>query len=151
MAEEKFSAKQIKHTILNLKNQIPKEEHEIAGIKVWVFGLTSYELEDWRLMRNSPEADSRLSMAKLVQLAVRYEDGTQIFQANEIAILAGLPARDIEPISKVAMRLSGYGIEAEELILKNLLKIPGGDGLSEQHENINAASPSSSDDTPDGK
>ncbi|MFB0523917.1 MAG: hypothetical protein ACETVZ_00125 [Phycisphaerae bacterium] len=151
MAEEKFTAKQIKRAILDLKNQIPKEEQEIAGVKVWVYGLTSYELEEWRLVRNNPEAvATKLSTAKLLQLALRDETGAQIFKANELALIGGLPAKDIEPLSRVAMKLSGYGIEAEAVILKNLLKIPGGDGSSEQPESIDAASPSSSSDTPDG-
>lgn len=102
-------------------------------------------------MRNNPEAvATKLSTAKLLQLALRDETGAQIFKANELALIGGLPAKDIEPLSRVAMKLSGYGIEAEAVILKNLLKIPGGDGSSEQPESIDAASPSSSSDTPDG-
>jgi hypothetical protein len=132
MTEEKSSTKQIKMAIMNLRNQVPKEEQEIAGIKVWVYGLTSYELEDWRLLRNNPGAeDARLSTAKLLQLALRDETGTKVFTDKELAIIAGLPAKDIEPLSRVALRLSGFGVEAEASILKNLLKIPGGGGMSE--------------------
>ena len=152
MAGEKQSAKQIKQAFLDLRNQIPKEEHEIAGVKIWVYGLTSYELEEWRLVRNHPEAvDAKLSTAKLLQLALRDETGAKIFTAKEIAIIGGLPAKDLEPLSRIAMKLSGYGIEAEVAILKNLLKTPGGDGSSEQPESINVPSPSSSEGTPDGK
>ena len=151
MAEEKQSAKQIKQAILDLRNQVPKEEHEIAGVKVWVHGLTSYELEEWRISRNNPEGvDTRLSTAKLLQLALRDETGAQIFQANELAIIGGLPAKDLEPLSRVALRLSGFGVEAEAAILKNLLKIPGVAGLLERQESTDAALPSSSEDTPDG-
>jgi len=151
MAGEKFSAKQIKHAFLELRNQIPREECEVAGVKVWIHGLTSYELEEWRLLRNNPEAvDVQLSTAKLLQLALRDETGAKIFTAKELAIIAGLPARDLEPLSRVAMKLSGYGVEAEAAILKNLMRTPGGDGSLEQPENTNAASPSSSKDTPDG-
>lgn len=151
MTQEKQSPKQIKQAILDLRNQIPKEEQEIAGVKVWVHGLTSYELEEWRLLRNNPEGvDTKLSTAKLLQLALRDETGAQIFNANELAIIGGLPAKDIEPLSRVALRLSGYGVEAEEAILKNLLKIHGGDGSSDSPENTNAASPSSSKDTQHG-
>lgn len=133
---EKLSAKQIKRAIMDLRNQIPKEEQEVAGVKVWVFGLTSYELEEWRLMRNNPEAvDIQLATAKLLQLALRDETGAKIFTAKELAIIAGLPAKDIEPLSRVALRLSGYGIDAEAAVLKNSLKISGGDGLSEPQEN----------------
>lgn len=129
---------------MDLRNQVPKEEHEVAGVKVWVYGLTSYELEEWRLVRNNPEAvDIKLSTAKLLQLALRDETGARIFGDKEIAIIAGLPARDLEPLSRVAMKLSGYGIEAEAAILKNLLMTPGGDGSSEQPESTKQASPTS--------
>ena len=140
MAEEKQSAKQIKKAILDLRNQIPKEEQEVAGVKVWVHGLTSYELEEWRLLRNNPDVvDNKLSTAKLLQLALRDETGTRIFKANELAMIGGLPAKDIEPLSRVALKLSGYGVEAEAAILKNLLMTPGDDGSSEQPENTNVA------------
>ena len=135
---------------MDLRNQIPKEEKEIAGVKVWIYGLTSYELEDWRLMRNNPDM-VKLSTAKFLQLALRDETGVKIFSEKEIAIIAGLPAKDLEPLSRSAMKLSGYGVEAEEAILKNLLKTLGADGLSELLESTNAASQSSSEDTPDGK
>jgi len=151
MAEEKQSVKEIKHAILNLKNQIPREKCEIAGITVWIHGLTSYELEEWRILRNNPEAvDVKLSTAKLLQLTLRDETGAQIFKANELALLGGLPAKDIEPLSKIAMKLSGYGVESEMAVLKNLLKTLGADGLSELLASINAPLPSSSSDIPDG-
>jgi len=136
---------------MDLRNQIPKEEQEIAGVKVWVHGLTSYELEEWRILRNNPEGtNANLTTAKLLQLALRDETGARIFTAKELAIIAGLPARNIEPLAKVALRLSGYGVEAEAAILKNLMKIPGDDGSSEQPENTDAQSQSSSEDTPAG-
>jgi len=144
MANGKKSIKEIKLAIMDLRNQIPKEEQEVAGVKVWVHGLTSYELEEWRMLRNNPEGiDANLSTAKLLQLALRDETGARIFTVKELAIIAGLPAKDIEPLSRVALRLSGYGVEAEAAILKNLLRTPGGDGLSEQPESTNVPSPSS--------
>ena len=136
---------------MDLRNQIPKEEHEVAGVKVWVYGLTECELEEWRMVRNSPEAvDIKLSTAKLLQLALRDETGAKIFGVKELAIIGGLPAKDLEPLSRVAMKLSGYGVEAEAAILKNLLRTLGGDGSLEQPESTSAASQSSSKDTPAG-
>ena len=88
--------------------------------------------------------------AKLLQLALRDETGAKIFSAKELAIIGGLPAKDLEPLSRTAMKLSGFGVEAEAAILKNLLKTLGGDGSSEQPESTNAASPNSSKGTPDG-
>ena len=144
MANGKRTTKEIKLAIMDLRNQIPKEEVEVAGIKVWVHGLTSYQLEEWRMLRNNPEGiDANLSTAKLLQLALRDENGAQIFTAKELAIIGGVPAKDIEPLSRVALRLSGYGVEAEAAILKNLLRIPGGDGSSEQPESTNVPSQSS--------
>lgn len=86
-------------------------------------------------MRNNPDAmDAKLSTAKLIQLAVRDETGARIFSNKELAIIGGMPARELEPLSRIAMRLSGYGPEAEADILKNLLGTPGEDGSSEQPE-----------------
>ena len=151
MSDEKFSAKQIKKAMLDLRGQIPKEKQEVAGVEVWVHGLTSYELEEWRLVRNNPEAvDSKLSTAKLLQLALRDETGAQIFTSKELALIGGLPAKNIEPLSRTALRLSGYGVEAEAAILKNLLMTRGGDGSLEQPGSTDAASPNSSEDTPGG-
>ena len=151
MDKEKLSKDQIKRAIIDLQNQIPKEKHEIGGVEVWVHGLTSYQLEEWRLLRNNPKGvDIRLSTAKLLQLALRDETGTRIFEANELAVIGGLPANDLEPLSRVALKLSGYGVEAEAAILKNLLKTLGGNGSLEQPGSTNAPSQSSSEDTPDG-
>ena len=144
MANEKQPAGEIKRALLNLRNQIPKEKVEVAGVDVWVHGMTSYELEEWRILRNNPEAvDAQLSTAKLLQLTLRDETGAHIFTVKELALIGGLPAKDIEPLSRVALRLSGYGVEAEAAILKNLLGTRGVDGSSEQPENTSAASPSS--------
>jgi len=138
MANEKKSTKEIKLAILDLRNQIPKEEVDVAGIKVWIHGLTSYELEEWRILRNNPEGiNANLSTAKLLQLALRDESGAKIFTAKELAIIGGMPAKDLEPLSRVALRLSGYGVEAEKAILKNLLRTPGVGGSSEQPESTN--------------
>jgi len=130
---EKFSARQIKAAIMELK--VPKEEHQIAGVKVWVHGLTSYQLEDWRQLKNNPAGiDANLITAKLLQLALRDWSGAPVFTEIELAIIAGRPAMDIEPLSRVILRLSGFGPEAEAAILKNLLKTLGDAGLSEQPE-----------------
>ena len=50
----------------------------------------------------------------------------------------------------IAMKLSGFGVEAEAAILKNLLKIPGEDGLSEQPGSTKSQLPDSSESTPGG-
>jgi len=131
---------------MDLREQIPKEEMTIAGCKVWVHGLTGYQMEEWRLMRNSDGADARLSGAKLVQLAMRDAEGVRIFEPNELTIIAGLPASDTEPIVETALRLSGYGAGAQETILKNLVKTLGADGLFGLLESINVRCPNCSKD-----
>jgi len=113
--------------------KVPKEEVQIAGVKAWVHGLTSYQLEDWRQLKNNPEGlDANLTTAKLIQLALRDESGAPVFKEKELAIIAGRPALDIEPLSRVILKLSGFGPEAEAAVLKNLLKTLGDVGLSEQ-------------------
>lgn len=130
---EKFSARQIKSAIMELK--VPKEEHQVAGVKVWVHGLTSYQLEDWRQLKNNPEGvDINLTTAKLLQLSLHDGSGAPVFTEKELAIIAGRPALDIEPLSRVILRLSGFGPAAEAAILKNLLKTLGDAGLSELPE-----------------
>ena len=115
--------------------KVPKEKHQIAGLEVWVHGLTSYQLEDWRQLKNNPEGtDANLTTAKLIQLALRDESGAPVFTEKELAIIAGRPAMDIEPLSRVILKLSGFGPEAEAAVLKNLLKTLGDVGLSEHRE-----------------
>ena len=129
----KVTAKQIKAAIMELK--VPKEKHQVAGVDVWVHGLTSYQLEDWRQLKNNPEGtDANLTTAKLIQLALRDESGAPVFTEKELAIIAGRPAMDIEPLSRAILKLSGFGPEAEAAVLKNLLKTLGDAGLSESPE-----------------
>jgi len=136
---EQLSLKEIKTKILNLRNEIPKEEAEIAGVTVWIHGLSSYGLESWRLVKNNNDpAIAKLAAAKLIQLTMRDADGVRVFEDNELTIIAGLPAVELEPLCRTAMKLSGYGIEAQAEILKNLLTTPGDDGSSEPPENTNA-------------
>jgi len=119
--------------------KVPKEEVEVAGLKAWVYGLTSFQLEDWRQLKNNPEGvDVNLTTAKLVQLALHDESGAQVFKKNELAIIAGRPAMDIEPLTRVILRLSGFGPESEAAILKNLLKTLGVSGSSESPESTSA-------------
>lgn len=115
--------------------KVPKEEVQVAGFKAYIHGLTSYQLEEWRQMKNNPQGiDVNLTTAKLIQLALRDESGAPVFTEKELAIIAGRPALDIEPLSRVILRLSGFGPEAEAAVLKNLLKTLGDAGLSESPE-----------------
>lgn len=146
MSFENMDKKEIKKKIIDLKGQIQKQVMRIAGCEAWVYGLTGYQMEDWRLLRSSDTADARLSSAKLVQLALRDGDGNRIFEANELTIIGGLPAKELEPIVDTALRLSGFGADAQEAILKNLLRTLGADGLRDLLESIIAQSQSCSKD-----
>jgi hypothetical protein len=136
----KLDKQKIREKLIDLRNQVPKEQATIGSVEVWIHGLTSYELEEWRLLKNNPQGtDLRLATAKLLQLAMRDDKGTRIFEPNELAIIAGMPAKDLEPLARKAMQLSGYGIAAEEAILKNLLQTHTDDGSSESPGSTNAA------------
>jgi hypothetical protein len=90
-----------------------------------------------------------LSLAKLVQLSLHDKKGDRIYEHLEITQLAGFkPAKELENISDIAMRINGYSAEGVEEILKNLLRIFGDDGLLELREIIDAQLQSSSKSTP---
>lgn len=116
-----------------MKQELKREKHPLPGtsMEVWVQELSSYELETWReICRCDDENMRRLNAAKLLQMSLHDEDGNQIFEEKEIALIGGMPASTIEPLVKKTLRLSGYGVEAEKAILKNLQKILGVAGLS---------------------
>lgn len=138
--------KDIKEAIMAQK--AGREEHEIAGCKVWIYGLSAYQMEQWRQMRQSEKADAFLSSAKLVQLAMRDEQGERIFEDNELTQLAGRPNQLLEPVVEKALKLSGYGADAQEAILKNLHKTLGDDGLFALLASIGARCPNCSKDIP---
>ena len=140
---------EMKQSILDLRNQIPKEEYEIApGQTVWVYGLTGRELAEYRQHVRDPELmNATLATAKLIQMTFRDEHGHRIFGPKDVVQLAELPACITEQIREIADRLNGTGPSALEEVAKNLLKTLGVGGLSEQQESTDAASPSCSTDT----
>ena len=136
-----LKAKDIKDAIM--KEDIRKEKHPVPGTdkEVWAHELTSYQLETWReFCRSDDENMRRLNAAKLLQLALHDESGGPVFSDKEIAIIAGRPARMIEPLVRTILRLSGYGAEGDMAILKNLRKILGAAGLSDLLESSDAPS-----------
>jgi len=145
-----LKAKEIKEAFM--KESLKKEKHPLPWapeIGVMVYELTSYQLETWReFCRSDDDNMRRLNAAKLLQYSLHDEDGSPVFGEKEIAIIGGRPARMIEPLVKIILRLSGYGAEADMAILKNLGKILGAFGLSDLLASKDAASPSSTDDTP---
>jgi len=142
-----LKAKEIKDAIM--KEELRREKHPLPGTgkEVWICELTSYQLETWReFCRSDDENMRRLNAAKLIQLALHDEAGGPVFGEKEIAIIAGRPARMIEPLVKIILRLSGYGAEGDMAILKNLRKILGAAGLSDLLESSDAPSEISTGD-----
>jgi len=143
------TGKTIKEAFLTIEPR--KEKHPMPGtsMEVWVYELTSYELETWReICRAEDDNMRRLNAAKLLQLSLRDAEGNRIFDEEEIAIIGGKPAHLIEPLTKIILRLSGYGAEADQAILKNLRKILGAAGLSDLLGSSTAASGNSTADIP---
>lgn len=143
-----ITAKQIKDAFMD--EDVRKEKHTVPDteLEVWVHELSSYQLETWRQWCRSDDENARsLNAAKLLQLALHDEAGGPVWGDKEVAILAGRPARLIEPLVKVVLRLSGYGAEGDLAILKNLTKILGAGGLSDLLGSKDAASEISSEDT----
>jgi len=142
-----LKAKEIKDAIM--KEELRREKHPLPGTgkEVWICELTSYQLETWReFCRSDDENMRRLNAAKLIQLTLHDEAGGPVFGEKEIAIIAGRPARMIEPLVKIILRLSGYGAEGDMAILKNLRKILGAAGLSDLLESSDAPSEISTGD-----
>jgi len=150
MSKNATTAKQIKDAFM--KESLKKEKHPLPWapeIGVMVYELTSYELETWRELNKSEDDNMRrLNAARLLQHSLHDEDGNPVFGEKEIAIIGGRPARMIEPLVRIILRLSGYGAEGDMAVLKNLRKILGAAGLSDLLESSDAPSGSSADDTP---
>ena len=143
-----LKAKEIKDAMM--KEELRKEKHPLPGTdkEAWVYELTSYQLETWReFCRSDDENMRRLNAAKLIQLALHDEAGGPVYGDKEIAIIAGRPARMIEPLVKIILRLSGYGAEGDMAILKKLRKILGAAGLSDLLVSSDAPSGISNGDT----
>lgn len=94
--------------------------------------------------------DRNLSQAMLCQMGIRDKDGKKYFDETEIIALGDMPSADTEPIAKEVLDLSGFGLDSEEAIVKNLMKILGVAGSFEQPENTNAQSVNLSTDTQPG-
>jgi len=140
----------MKKSILDMRNQIPKQQYEIPGLsdKVWVYGLTARELAEYREhVRDAQLMDPRLAAGKIIQLALRDDAGLRIFGETDVLQISELPAHITEPLVELVMELSGWGSTALETIAKNSQTIPGADGLSAQPGSINAASASCCNDT----
>lgn len=126
------SAEQIKKAIIEKKILQGKavEEAEILGVKGYLFKISSFDMEGFRQLANDPDPQkSRLGPAKLVQISFRDESGAMVFEELDVTLIAGIDEDQIGPVYRRCLQINGYGIEGGELLLKNLLKTLGADGL----------------------
>lgn len=132
---------QIRKAIETRAGQVSPEETTFFGQKVWIWPLSSYEMEAWRAyVRSDDEDEVRKNVAKLVQMSIRTEDGSYIYPASAVNQIAGFrPARELDRIEEIALRINGYSTAGIEAILKNLEMTPGGSGSPESPGSTNAA------------
>ena len=124
------SAKEIKEALL--AETVRREPMTVAGKQAYLHGLSSFEMEHFRALANSDDpAERAKAPAKLVQMSLRAADGTPVFTAKEIAIVAARPDSLIVELAAKILRLNGYGFEAAEAIAKNLPATPGDSGSSD--------------------
>lgn len=127
------TAQQIKKAICDqIATHPPKaiEPARIYGVEGYLFKLSSAAWEDWRrIARDDDPQKNRLSMGKLVQMSFRDEEGNLVFDDLNVPLIAGIDVDQIQPIYDRCMQINGYGLEGGEILLKNLLKTLGSDGL----------------------
>jgi len=106
---------------------VPRQEVTLSdgtGRKVWVYGLTCGEKDDYENRVMAFDAASReLKMqnarAILIQLTVRDPHGNRLFAESDIGKLTTVPAQIAEPILKAARRLSAMATGEIEGLVKN--------------------------------
>lgn len=138
-----MKAEEIKKAIITkkLEKEKPAKEAEIMGIKGFLFEVSSALMEDWRYYCNATKYDKdkqeevpdrdvrRLANAKLVQITFRDENGQLVFEDSDVALIAGIKTRFIDPVFRDALQINGFTRDGVEAILKNLIATNGADGL----------------------
>ena len=125
------------------------EKATFFGQEVWVWPLSSYEMESWRAyVKSKDDMEIRKNVAKLIQISLRTEDGAVLYPSDSVDMIAGFrPAIELDRIEEIAMRVNGYSSAGMEDILKNLSTTPGDSGSPGSPESIDAASENCSKDT----
>ncbi len=142
------TAKEIRQAVEKAQIEAKPEKATFFGQQVWVWPLSSFEMEAWRrYVRSKDETEQRKNVAKLVQLSLRTESGDYVYESAALDQIAGFkPARELDRIEEIAMRVNGYGPAGVEEILKNLSTSHGNSGSDGSHENTDAAEQSCSPD-----
>ena len=124
------TAKEIRQAVEKAQTVVKPEETTFFGQQVWVWPLSSFEMEAWRqYVRSKDETEQRKNVAKLIQISLRTESGEYIYDPAAVDQIAGFkPARELDRIEEIAMRVNGYGPAGVEEILKNLSTSPGNSG-----------------------
>jgi len=143
-----MSVKEIKQAIFEVWDDIPQEEYQIGDRKVFIRGLSAYDLEVYRKWKNSADdLKSCSANSKLVQLSLYDERGSRLIDDLEVNQINGKFGSRIDEIVDVILRVNGFNPVGADAILKNLRKILGDAGLRELRENITALLESSSSGT----
>lgn len=147
--QSELTAAEIKQKLMAAKTSQggPVEPCEFAGVSGWLFLATAYQMEQYRAMANSDDADvAAKAPSKLIQVCFRDHSGVAVFAGNELAIIAGFLDRDHAPVFRSALRINGYGPQGGEQLVKNLLTILGADGFYDLLARLGAPCPKCSTD-----
>lgn len=125
------------------------EKTTFFGQDAWVFVISGAEIEAyWECTRSPETAKKKLALATLVAVSLCDKNGKRRYEDLDVTRLAGFkPAKELDNIKDIALRINGYGAEGVEEILKNLLRMIGEDGLRDLQENITSLLKSSSKST----
>jgi hypothetical protein len=107
------------------KAKVPKERVTVPRVgEIWIYGLTCGEKDDYEnfvVKVDSKEKSVSLDNARavLMQMVCRNQHGARIFSDKDIGKLTALPTSIVEPILKVARKLSGMDPNEIEDLVKN--------------------------------
>lgn len=100
-------------------------ESEVVNVPEWggdvlVQGLTLGEKDEWTFsIMCDGEVSIQGATAALCVVSMRNEDGTRMFDLNDVAALHDKSAAALDRVFQVAQRLSGIGQEDIEETVKN--------------------------------
>lgn len=89
---------------------------EVAGLEVWVRGLTGAER---RLLTERAKDGNSLQPYEVVGLAACTDNGAPLFSEAEAAELANVDGGSVEKIAEAILKASGLLPDAQEVAAKN--------------------------------
>jgi hypothetical protein len=143
---DKLTAREIKEAVLRAKQQKPEpvEVWEFAGVTGYLFKAKAKQMARYRRLMGDDDPDrADLGPALLIAICFRDHAGTPVWDIkNDLTTIAGLDDDIVEPCFRRCLYINGYGVEATEDIVKNLLRIVGVDGLYALLASMGAPCPS---------